>query len=239
MGRTTRRIKQVRVSVYHHDCGISEPSEKNSEVAIEQASPISTLKKTRRGGIYEVLWRVRAPDGEALERYLKGFKAHKTTAQVEILEKNSSDALLLWRTHPMTSTYDTILKKHIIHSSSVLAQGGYEIHNVLSTNPNDLKRMLEELSCLGEVKVLRIGDFSLATDQKPRLTKKQQEALGTALAQGYYRWPRRVTLEELALATNVSRRSFHDRLRRAEANVFPLLVKDFLKEQKNEHTCSF
>jgi predicted DNA binding protein len=233
MGKTTRRIKQVKVSVFHHDCGISEPSERNSEVSIEQASPISTLKKTRKGGIYELLWRVRAPDREALERYLKGFKSHKTTAEMDVLEKHNSDALLLWRTRPMTSTYNTILDRHIIHSSSVVAQGGYEVHNVLSTNPNDLKKMLEELSEIGEVKVLRIGDFALGTsDQKFKITKKQQDALGTALAHGYYQWPRKVTIEELALASNVSRRSFHDRLRRAEANVFPLLVKDLLKKQE-------
>ncbi len=231
MGRSTRRIKQVQVSVFHHDCGLSEPSERNPEIIIEQASPISTLKEKRGKGVYQVIWRVRAPDRGALDRYLKSFKVHKTTAEMDVLEKSDSDALLLWRTNTMTSTYDTILKKHIIHSRPVAAQGGYEIHNVLSTNPDDLKKMLEELSCIGEVKVLRIGDFSLGTDKKLRITKKQQDALGTALAQGYYQWPRKVTLEELAMASNLSRRSFHDRLRRAEANVFPLLIKDLLKKQ--------
>lgn len=234
MGRTTRRIKQVRVSVYHHDCGGSESTERNPEVSVSQVSQISALKENGDKGIYQVIWRVKAPDNEALDRYLKTFRGHKTTGHLDVLERHGSDALVLWRTRMMKSTYEVAMKGHALYASPVSTQAGYEIHNILSTNPDDLKKILEELSCLGEVKVLKIGDFSLATDRKVRLSKKQQEALGIALAQGYYRWPRKVTLEELALASNVSRRSFHDRLRRAEANVFPLLVKNFLKKRRDE-----
>ncbi|MEW6329014.1 MAG: helix-turn-helix domain-containing protein [Candidatus Micrarchaeota archaeon] len=60
----------------------------------------------------------------------------------------------------------------------------------------------------------------------PRLTGKQKEALGLAITESYYGFPRGTTLEELARRAKISRPAFEERLRRGEARVMKFL-KEF------------
>jgi|ETN02SMinimDraft_4_1059925.scaffolds.fasta_scaffold501587_1 predicted DNA binding protein len=62
-----------------------------------------------------------------------------------------------------------------------------------------------------------------------RITQKQFEALHTALKHKYYSWPRKVTLEDLAQRSDTTRRAFQENLRKAEAKLFPHLVKKFMR----------
>ncbi|MFH1450647.1 MAG: helix-turn-helix domain-containing protein [archaeon] len=62
-----------------------------------------------------------------------------------------------------------------------------------------------------------------------RITQKQFEALHTALTHKYYSWPRKVTLEELATKASTTRRAFQENLRKAEAKLFPHIVKKFMR----------
>ena len=87
-----------------------------------------------------------------------------------------------------------------------------------------------ELSAIGDVKVLRVGDFRPAS-AAPKMTKKQEGALEAALINNYYRWPRGATLESLAKTAKVSRRSMQERLRRAEAKLVPFAIRELLKKR--------
>lgn len=60
----------------------------------------------------------------------------------------------------------------------------------------------------------------------PKLTDKQKEALGLAISENYYGFPRGTTLEELARRAKISRPAFEERLRRGEARVMRFL-KEF------------
>ena len=92
--------------------------------------------------------------------------------------------------------------------------------------------MFSELNCIGDVKVVKVGEFSRkeAADM-PLLTEKQEEALKVALINNYYSWPRGSTLEKMAKVAKVSRRSMQERLRRAESKLIPFALKDYLKKR--------
>jgi predicted DNA binding protein len=62
-----------------------------------------------------------------------------------------------------------------------------------------------------------------------RITQKQFEALHTALTHKYYSWPRKVTLEQLAQKASTTRRAFQENLRKAEAKIFPHIVRKFMR----------
>jgi len=89
----------------------------------------------------------------------------------------------------------------------------------------------KELSAIGDVKLMRVGDYRSEVPG-PTLTDKQKDALAVALLNGYYSWPRGVGLEQLASVAKISRRSMQERLRRAEAKLFPSLVKSYLEKKK-------
>lgn len=59
-----------------------------------------------------------------------------------------------------------------------------------------------------------------------RLTERQLESLRTALAAGYYRWPREATAEECADVLGISQPTFTQHLRAAEEKV----LEDLLEE---------
>ncbi|MCL6089244.1 MAG: helix-turn-helix domain-containing protein, partial [Candidatus Marsarchaeota archaeon] len=89
-------------------------------------------------------------------------------------------------------------------------------------------RLARELSSIGDVKIMRVGDYRHEAGAAPSLTNKQKEALSVALINGYYAWPRHVGLVQLADAAHISRRSMQERLRRAEAKLFPHTLKKYL-----------
>lgn len=62
-----------------------------------------------------------------------------------------------------------------------------------------------------------------------RITQKQFEALHTALKHEYYSWPRKVTLEGMAQKSETTRRAFQENLRKAEAKIFPHIVRKFMR----------
>ncbi|MFH1448425.1 MAG: helix-turn-helix domain-containing protein [Candidatus Micrarchaeota archaeon] len=225
-----KRVKHLKVSVYHQECEGSRESEKQPELKFEQMSPVNYLRRKEGMVEYEILWNITAPDNAELEKYLKSIKReHRLSCS--ILKKADTEALVLWRTKAKSSSYDKVIQSNILYSKPITVQRGYEIHDVIATDPDRMKKMLQELSDIGELKILRIGDYDQERSSV-KLTSKQKQALNTALSQGYYSWPRKVNLEELALCSNLSMRAFQERLRRAEAKLLPVLLEKELKKNK-------
>jgi len=223
------RVKRLKVSVYHQECEGSKESEKQPELKFEQMSPVNLLRKKDSTVEYEILWNVTAPDKGELERYLDSIKKDHRLA-CTVLRKGETDALVLWRTKARSSSYDKVVQSNILYSNPITVQRGYEIHDVIATDPDRMKKMLEELSEIGELKILKVGDYK-AEDSPVKLTAKQKEALNIALSQNYYSWPRKVNLAELALSSNISMRAFQERLRRAEAKMLPVLLEKELRKK--------
>ncbi|MFH1448050.1 MAG: helix-turn-helix domain-containing protein [Candidatus Micrarchaeota archaeon] len=226
-----KRIKYLKVSIYHQGCSASKTSEKFPEIRLEQASPVTYLRKKKNQVDYQLLWNIYAPDKQELDKYLKALRDSEGIISIEVLKRTDTEALVLWTTRAPSSSYDSVLKSNIMYSSPVTVERGYEIHNVLSTHPDHMKKMLGELSNIGQMKILRIGDYE-KSEIPIKLTKKQEESLNLAFTQGYYRWPKKVTLEDLASMQDLSRRSFQERLRRAESKLFShYLRKSFGKKK--------
>ena len=59
----------------------------------------------------------------------------------------------------------------------------------------------------------------------PNISEKQTQALELAVKQGYYEFPRKIKLEELAKLSKVKRQTFQENLRRAERKLIPYLVE--------------
>ncbi len=224
-----KRIKRLKVSVYHQECEGSRESERQPELKFEQMSPVNLLRKRVGAVEYEILWNITAPDKAELEKYLQSIKRDHRLA-CSVLKKGDTDALVLWRTKAKSSSYDKVVQSNILYSNPITVQRGYEIHDVIATDPDRMRKMLDELSEIGELKILKIGDFKPEASSV-KLTLKQREALNTALSQNYYSWPRKVSLEELALSSNISMRAFQERLRRAEAKLLPILLEKELRKK--------
>ncbi|MFA5953019.1 MAG: helix-turn-helix domain-containing protein [Candidatus Pacearchaeota archaeon] len=57
-----------------------------------------------------------------------------------------------------------------------------------------------------------------------KIPEKQKQAMNLAIKNGYYNYPRKINLDELARITKVSKQTFQENLRKAENKIIPYLV---------------
>ena len=60
----------------------------------------------------------------------------------------------------------------------------------------------------------------------PKLSPKQKEALEMAVKEGYYNFPRKLDLEDLAKIAKVKRQTYMENLRKAENKLVPFLTEN-------------
>jgi predicted DNA binding protein len=225
-----RKVKAATIGFYHQDCQTSKSTEKFPHIRLDEVSPVVYLEKKPKKYDYLLMWNVSAEKPSEVDEYLSYVKRHNDTKRLTILEKSGNQALILLNAYMPSSSYEKVLQSGTMPSSPVFAKAGYETYNVISPDPKGIRKLAKELACIGEVKLERIGDYSRGVSG-PSLTDKQKDALAVALMNGYYSWPRNVGLVDLARSAKISRRSMQERLRRAEAKLFPHLVKDYLEQK--------
>lgn len=228
---STSKIKALTLGVFHHDCQTSFSTEKHPGITLDQISPVVYLSKKKDRLDYSLMWDVKASSPSELDEYLKYIKNDKKTIKLHVLDKGKNHALILLRFRGAHSTYDAVLSNGVTAATPVVAKAGYEVYHLIAHDPKNIEKMMRELNCIGDVKVMHMGAFDpKAVSKMPRITDKQKDALEVALINNYYTWPRGSTLEQLASAADLSRRSMQERLRRAEAKLIPYALKEFLKK---------
>jgi predicted DNA binding protein len=114
----------------------------------------------------------------------------------------------------------------------ITIEDGIQYHNILSPNPDSFRKLLTNLQ-------ERFTDVNIrALSSKPTetmqdfLTDKQYETIMLAHRRGYYKIPKKITLEELGEELGIRRVACQERLRRAEQKIINFYVQDSLF---NEH----
>jgi predicted DNA binding protein len=226
-----KKVKAATIGFYHQDCQTSKSTEKFPNIRLDEVSPVVYLEKKPKKYDYLLMWNVSAERQSEVDEYLSYIKRHNDTKRLTVLEKSGNQALILLNAYMPSSSYEKVLRSGTMPSAPVVAKAGYETYNIVAQDPKKIGKLAHELEAIGDVKITRVGDYRSEVSG-PLLTDKQKDALSVALINGYYSWPRGVGLKQLALAAKVSRRSMQERLRRAEAKLFPHLVKDYLEKRK-------
>lgn len=85
-----------------------------------------------------------------------------------------------------------------------------------------------------DVKILKLQDSKLTNIYFPQvmpfLSKNQRKALELAFANGYYDYPRKIELKNLAMLMKLSLSTYREHLRRAEKKVMPDLIRNVKDE---------
>jgi len=226
-----RKVKAATIGFYHQGCQTSTSTEKFPHVRMDEVSKVIYLDKKPGKIDYLLMWNVSAEKPSEVDEYLTYIKRHNDTKRLTVLEKSGNQALILLNAYMPTSSYEKVMQSGTVPSAPVVAKEGYETYNIVAPDPKSIKKLAHELDAIGDVKIMRVGDYRSEVTG-PSLTDKQKDALAVALMNGYYSWPRNVGLEQLAAAAKISRRSMQERLRRAEAKLFPNLVKNYLDKKK-------
>lgn len=164
-----------------------------------------------------------------IKKYIQYLKNNEKIEKIEI-HKN---AIFILAKHKKElglyrATYDSIF----IHPTpAYLSDDGFEIVEIACW---DRKPLEELIAALKQNKTTTYFELLKFVSKKmdniyvskllPELSPKQNDAIKLAFSNGYYEFPKKINLDELANISCVSKPTFRENLRKAEAKLMPKLV---------------
>jgi len=125
----------------------------------------------------------------------------------------------------------TIYNKDIIHlAPTLIDESGKETLTIGCFNKKSLDRAISSLernfkTTIHHIQERKIKNISIVKEA-PELTDKQKQALALAIKNGYYDYPRKTSIEQLAKLSDLSFSTFHAHLRKAEAKLLPFYFSE-------------
>ena len=141
---------------------------------------------------------------------------------------------------PTTPVTAILPEYDCLHMSPIKYEQNKEILHVMlaSMSTDKLFDKIRELQNVEEVNLKYLNPYKFPEKPFPlyvpindllsNLTNKQYEVLTESFKKGYYELPRQSSTEELSKRFNISRRAFEDHLRKAERNIFNVIIPYFL-----------
>ncbi|MDD5254007.1 MAG: helix-turn-helix domain-containing protein [Candidatus Nanoarchaeia archaeon] len=158
----------------------------------------------------------------AINNFIKDIKKDKRIENFEIA--GDSFFCLEVRKEHVPSTFKT--DKLIFVKPVFVDREGYETWEVASWNKFNLTEFIKNLKKdFEDVKVLNIQQTKLTDVYYPHLmpdlTPSQKRAIGLAIENGYYDFPKKTNMKKLARIVGVSAPTFCEHLSKAEKKIIP------------------
>ena len=165
-------------------------------------------------------------DEENIKDFIKDLKKDKRITHLEV-EGNTAFFIEV-RKEKIPATFHHI--KLIFVKPVFVDKQGYEYWEVASWKKSILTEFIAKMEKeLGKVEVLKIEETKLTdiyfAHLLPKLTSNQKRAIELAFENGFYAWPKRTDLGELAKIMKVSVPTYREHLKRAEEKLMPDLIK--------------
>ena len=125
----------------------------------------------------------------------------------------------------------------VLVKPTVNSPDGHEYWEVGSWNKGNVTKFIEDVSRhMDTSEVLWIKNLANVElyfpSIMPKLSKAQEKAIMMAYQSGYYDYPRKVDLKQLAKGAGISIPSFQENLRKAENKLLPMLIERLSRQEK-------
>lgn len=201
-----------------HDSRIANRTKKYNVICYSILLGKSTKNKTPFiSGLHYVIG-----EDEKIKEFIKDLKKDKKVKKIETKDNVFS---MLENSKNIPSFY---LEPSIFFIKPVLSSNdGYEYWEIASWEKRTLINFIKNLEKTKiEVNILKIIESKLDEIHfpkiMPKLTKSQKRAIEIAIINGYYKYPRKVSLEKLAKEMKIGISTFQEHLRKAENKILPL-----------------
>ena len=162
---------------------------------------------------------------ENKKKFIKDLKKEKS---IKKLEQKGNYVFTLNKEPLEKQYYSPVFDPKIIQVRPVVQRSdGYENWEIASWDKEALMKITEvpvfdvEIKSIKETKLSDIFFPHIF----PKISTKQKETIELAIKNGYYEYPRKITLEKLAKIVKVKRQTFQENLRRAEKKLIPFLTE--------------
>jgi len=157
------------------------------------------------------------------------FKELSKSSRVIDFEVNS-DFLIGTIKEPSISM--EFYNKDIFHLTPTIISENIETMTLGSFKKENLIKAIAVFESLHNAKIKYIKNKKIKNisivKQNPDLTDKQKEAIGLAIKHGYYDYPRKIDVQDLAKESKLSFSTFHAHLRKAEQKLMPFFFNNEL-----------
>jgi predicted DNA binding protein len=155
---------------------------------------------------------------EPQEEYRRFFEEAQQVQHVERLD--DSNYLV---TKESCGAYSAVDRNHGILRRRSYIGTNRRVYTVLFFRREDLRAMIQDFKRIGAVTLGKVKRFNEST---ARLTDRQYEVVERALEEGYFEWPREIDSEEMAETMEISRATFLEHLRKAQAKLLSDAIED-------------
>lgn len=113
---------------------------------------------------------------------------------------------------------------------------GHEYWEVASWKRDELEKFIKRLKEHMDVATILKLESSLLTDVyfpnvMPKLSVGQKNALELAYQNGYYSYPHKITLEQMAKKAKIGISTFQEHLRKGELKLLPVIIEQQIKQK--------
>ncbi len=146
------------------------------------------------------------------------FRNNKLIKKVELLEETNNKLLfqIFTDTSGIKSIVHTILQNKCFVDNKVPLVAGWEIWSIAAPKKTALRHALDDVKKLGSFRLLHIKK---STFDGFNLSLSQEKILKIAINLGYYNWPKKISIQELAKRLKLSKATVAEHLRKAEIKV--------------------
>lgn len=110
----------------------------------------------------------------------------------------------------------------------ILHEHGFEYWHLASWNREKLVEFYNKTKEIGEIEILKLREEKPQDIFYPRimpsLSPQQKKAFDIAIEFGYYEYPQKIHLQNLAKCMKLSRMTYREHLRKAESKLFPFFA---------------
>jgi len=167
-------------------------------------------------------------DEKNIEKYVSYLKKSKNVEKIEVYDRS---VLVLVRNERDARSYEWLYNPMFTYPApATVDKAGFEIVQVAYWEKKPLQDLIAALKkdkATTHLEILSFVEKKLddlyVSRLLPKLAAKQRRAIQLAFEHGYYSFPRKIGLVQLAKLARVSKPTFRENLRRAEAKLLPFL----------------
>ena len=164
---------------------------------------------------------------EPQAEYMRFFEEAEQVQHIERLD--DSNYLV---TKESCGAYSAVDRNHGILRRRSYIGTNRRVYTVLFFRREDLRAMIQDFKRIGAVTLGKVKRFNEST---ARLTDRQYEVVGRALEEGYFEWPREIDSEEMAETMEISRATFLEHLRKAQAKLLSDAIENIDRANRERY----
>ncbi|WP_457590512.1 helix-turn-helix domain-containing protein [Geoglobus sp.] len=228
-------LKKVTLRLWHPECWSIESTKDHPGVCLVTKG-VFKLEKEVRANFHLI-----AESYDALREYIESIDRYSDYArEVYVIGKSDLEADIHARFPSHATFYDRVFSLEFMPMRVSIA-GGYEYWTILIDEErlsDTLNRLLEIEGV--EVEVLSITNLKSFDDEEEedivdqisrKLSMKQKRVLVEAYRQGYFEWPRKTSVDELARSFGIAKSTCLHHLRVAESKIMKKIIEE-LKDRE-------